>query len=62
LKGRDSLEDLGVDGKITDVREKVWEGVDWIHVAQDREQWPALVNTVMNFRFHKRWANSWLYK
>jgi hypothetical protein len=25
-----------------------WEGVDWIHLAQDRDQWQALVNTVMN--------------
>jgi hypothetical protein len=24
------------------------EGVDWIHVAQDRDQWKALVKTVMN--------------
>jgi hypothetical protein len=24
-------------------------GVDWIHLSQDREQWRALVNTVMNF-------------
>jgi hypothetical protein len=24
------------------------EGVDWIHVAQDRQQWQALVNTLMN--------------
>jgi hypothetical protein len=23
------------------------EGVDWIHLAQDRSQWRALVNTVM---------------
>jgi hypothetical protein len=27
-----------------------WKGVDWIHLAQDREQWRALVNTVMNLR------------
>jgi hypothetical protein len=25
-----------------------WEGVDWIHLAQDRDKWWALVNTVMN--------------
>jgi hypothetical protein len=25
-------------------------GVDWIDPAQDRDQWQALVNTVMNFR------------
>jgi hypothetical protein len=33
-----------------DLREIVWEGVNWIHLAQDREQWWALVNTVMNLR------------
>jgi hypothetical protein len=26
-----------------------WEGVDWIHLVQDRDQWWALVYTVMNF-------------
>jgi hypothetical protein len=33
-----------------DLREVVWEGVDWIHLAQDRDQWWAVVNTVMNPR------------
>jgi hypothetical protein len=33
-----------------DLREKAWEDVDWLHVTQDRDQWRALVNTVMNFR------------
>jgi hypothetical protein len=33
-----------------DLREIGWEGVDWIHLAQDRDQWRAVVNTVMNHR------------
>jgi hypothetical protein len=33
-----------------DLREIVCEGVYWIHLAQDRDQWQALVNTVMNFQ------------
>jgi hypothetical protein len=31
-------------------REIGWEAVDWINLALDREQWKALVNTVMNLR------------
>jgi hypothetical protein len=33
-----------------DLREIRWEGVYWSHLAQDRDQWRAVVNTVMNFR------------
>jgi hypothetical protein len=33
-----------------DLREIWWEGVDWIHLAQDRDQRWALVNAVMNLR------------
>jgi hypothetical protein len=29
------------------LREIRWGGMDWIDLAQDREQWKALVNTVM---------------
>jgi hypothetical protein len=33
-----------------DLREKGWNGMDWIDLAQDRDQCRALVNTVMNLR------------
>jgi hypothetical protein len=33
-----------------DLGEIGWGGMDWIGLAQDREQWRALVNTVMNLR------------
>jgi hypothetical protein len=32
------------------VRETGLEGVDWIHMAQDMDQWRVLLNTVMNLR------------
>jgi hypothetical protein len=33
-----------------DLREVGWEGIDWIDLAQDRNRWRAVVNTVMKFR------------
>jgi hypothetical protein len=33
-----------------DLREIGWGDMDWIDLAQDRDQWKALVNTVMNLR------------
>jgi hypothetical protein len=32
----------------TNLREIGWKVVDWMHMAQDRNQWRAVVNTVMN--------------
>jgi hypothetical protein len=31
-----------------------WEGVEWTHLSQNRDQWQALVDTVMDLVFHKR--------
>jgi hypothetical protein len=33
-----------------DLREIVWEGVYWMHLAQDMDKWRAVMNTVMNLR------------
>jgi hypothetical protein len=33
-----------------DLRDIGWGDMDWIEPAQDRDQWRALVNTVMNLR------------
>jgi hypothetical protein len=30
------------------IREIGWDRMDWIDLAQDRDQWRAVVNTVMN--------------
>jgi hypothetical protein len=38
------------DGIRMDIREIGWGSVDWIQLAQDRDRWQALVNTVMNLR------------
>jgi hypothetical protein len=39
-----------VDNIKLDLREIGSDGVDWIDMAQDRGQWSALVNTVLNLR------------
>jgi hypothetical protein len=38
-----------VDNIKVDLREIVWDGMDWIELAQDRDQWRVLMNAVMNF-------------
>jgi hypothetical protein len=30
-----------------DLREIGWDGMDWIDLAEDRDQWRAIVNTVI---------------
>jgi hypothetical protein len=37
-----------VDNIKIDLRETGWDGVDWIDMDQDRDQWRAFVNTVLN--------------
>jgi hypothetical protein len=32
------------------LREIGWDGVDWMDIAQDRDQWSGLVNTILNLR------------
>jgi hypothetical protein len=52
-KKRDHQEDQDVGGwtKLKYILERQeWDGIDWIDLAQDRDQWGALVNTVMNPR------------
>jgi hypothetical protein len=39
---------MQVDNIIIYLREIGWDGMDWIDLAQDRDQWRALVNTVIN--------------
>jgi hypothetical protein len=39
-----------VDNIRIDLGEIGWDGVDWVDLAQDRDQLRALVNTVMNLR------------
>jgi hypothetical protein len=41
-----------------DLREIGWDGMDWIDLAQERDQWRALVNIVMNFLVSQMLGNS----
>jgi hypothetical protein len=39
-----------VDNIKMDLREIGWDGMNWINLAQNMDQWRVLVNTVMNLR------------
>jgi hypothetical protein len=41
---------MWVDNIIIDLGEVGWGDVDWIGLAQDRNRWRALVNSVLNLR------------
>jgi hypothetical protein len=47
------LKDPGVDGEVILkwIFEKLDGDIDWIDLAQDRDRWRALLNTVLNLRF-----------
>jgi hypothetical protein len=39
-----------VDNNKLDLREIGWDGIDLVDLAQDRDQWRALVNMIKNLR------------
>jgi hypothetical protein len=45
------------DNIYMDLREIGWAGMDWIDLAQCRDQWRALVNTVVNLQILQNTEN-----
>jgi hypothetical protein len=39
-----------MDNNKVDLRVTGWDGVDWIDLVQHRDQWWAIVDTMMNLR------------
>jgi hypothetical protein len=52
LKGRDHSEDLGIDGSVILewILGKCGGKENWVHMDQVRDQWWAVVNTVMKLQ------------
>jgi hypothetical protein len=46
------------DGIRMDLKEIGWRSADWIQLAQDRDRWQALVNTVINLWVLAPWIKS----
>jgi hypothetical protein len=59
LKGREHAEYLGLDVRIILKRilEKEGGRCGWIHLAQDRDLWRALVNNKVNLRVPQKAGN-----
>jgi hypothetical protein len=52
-KEKDHLKDQGVDGRMElecILGGLAWGDVEWLHLAQNRDRWRAVVNAVMNLR------------
>jgi hypothetical protein len=51
-KEKSHLEDEGVDGRMGSkwILGRFFWGVEWIHLAQDRDRWRAVVNAAMNLQ------------
>jgi hypothetical protein len=52
-EGQKPVERIGCgweDNNKMNLEECGWSGVDWTHLAEDRGQWRALMNTIMKFR------------
>jgi hypothetical protein len=52
LTGKGNFDDVGVDASLILewIRDVGWEVVNWVNLAQDRDQWRALLNKAMNLR------------
>jgi hypothetical protein len=57
LKESKHSEGRGMDGRMGSewILERLVGGVEWIQLAQDRDRWRALMNTVMNLRVLAPW-------